>query len=115
MAEGDTAVNAAIGAVVSIVLAFIPFSTVVGGAVAGYLQGGETGDGVRVGAIAGAVAALPILFILFLFLLVAPFAPLEFAAVGFFLVAIAIFFVFAYSIGTAAVGGALGIYLRDEL
>lgn len=117
MAEGDTGVNALVGAVVSIVLAFLPFSTVIGGAVAGYLQGGQTGDGVRVGALSGAVAALPILFVLFLLTVVVPFVPvpLEVAAFGYVLLLFAVAMVFAYAIATAALGGALGVHLRDEL
>lgn len=117
MAEGDTGVNALVGAVVSIVLAFLPFSTVIGGAVAGYLQGGETGDGVRVGALSGAIAALPMLLVLFLVTAIVPFVPVPFelAAVGYVLVLFVVFFVFAYSIGTSALGGVLGLHLRDEL
>lgn len=115
MAEGDTGVNALVGAVISIVLAFLPFSTVIGGAVAGYLQGGETGDALRVGALSGAIAALPILFVLFLVSILLPFAPFEVAAAGFLIAAFVVFFVFAYSIGTSALGGVLGVHLRDEL
>lgn len=111
MSEGDTVSNAFVGAIASIAFAFLPFSTVLGGAVAGYLQGGETGDGVRVGALSGAIAAVPFLFLVLLALFFVPFVPVEAAVIG---VAI-LLFVFAYSVATSALGGALGIYLRDEL
>nr|WP_310918613.1 DUF5518 domain-containing protein [Haloarcula sp. S1CR25-12] len=42
MGEHDTLLNAVIGVVASVVLGFVPFSTVLGGAVAGYLEGGTT-------------------------------------------------------------------------
>jgi hypothetical protein len=48
--------NALIGAVVTVVLPFVPFSPLLGGAVAGYLQ---ERDGFRVGAPSGAIAAVP--------------------------------------------------------
>lgn len=37
-------------------LGFIPFSTVLGGGVAGYLEGGTYDDGAKAGAIAGLVS-----------------------------------------------------------
>ena len=60
MTDGDTLVNGFLGAVVTVVLSFLPFSPLLGGMVAGYLEGGERGDGVRVGAIAGAIALVPL-------------------------------------------------------
>ena len=60
MAEGDTLVDALIGGVVSIVLSFTALSPILGGAVAGYLQGGDRGAEIRVGAYAGLVAAVTI-------------------------------------------------------
>lgn len=40
MSERNTVLNAAIGAAVSVVLTVLPFSPVLGGAVAGYLERG---------------------------------------------------------------------------
>ena len=58
-------VNALVGAVVTVFLTpFLPFAPVLGGLVGGYLQGGDRRDGVTVGALAGAMAVVP----LFLFL-----------------------------------------------
>jgi len=39
MARGDTLINGLVGGMVSIVLAFLPFSTVIGGAVAALMGG----------------------------------------------------------------------------
>lgn len=55
--ERSMLVNALLGAVVSVVLSFVPFSPALGGAVAGYLQGE---DGPRVGGLSGLLAAIPI-------------------------------------------------------
>lgn len=59
----STFVNAIIGAVAGIVLSFIPLSSLLGGAVAGYLQGGEKADGLRVGVIAGVIMLVPLMLI----------------------------------------------------
>jgi len=59
-------INALIGAVAAFVLGFIPFSTVLGGVVAAYLQKGETQmENVKVGAAAGAIFFVPSLLALF--------------------------------------------------
>lgn len=115
MAEGDTALNALVGAVASIVLAFIPFSTVVGGAIAGYLQGGETGDGVRVGALSGAITAIPAVLLLFVGTAFIPFVPDLVAGVGFLFLLVIVALALGYTVVTSALGGALGIYLKGEL
>jgi hypothetical protein len=123
MAEGDTAINALIGAVVGIVLSFVPFSTVLGGAVAGYLEGGDRADGLRVGAFAGVVMLVPIfLFAMF-------FGGLFFAAGGMMLppnamgasgafAMVALFFglviALVYTVGLAALGGFLGNYVKQD-
>lgn len=123
MAEGDTLVNALIGAVVGIVLSFVPFSTVLGGAVAGYLEGGDRSDGLRAGALAGVVMLVPlVLFALF-------FGGIFFAAGGmmmppnamgfsgaFAIVAFVFFLVvgLVYVVGLAALGGWLGNYVKND-
>lgn len=117
MAEGDTLLNAGVGALVSIVLSWLPFAAVLGGAVAAYLEVSEAdvGEGARVGALSGLIALLPVVLILFLLGSLVPFLPLEIGALG----AIALFFVFvvtaAYLIGAGALGGVLGAYLKEEL
>lgn len=53
-----------VGAVVTVALSFLPFSPALGGALAGYLERGESDRTVSVGALAGLVPALPALAIL---------------------------------------------------
>jgi hypothetical protein len=118
MAEGDTLVNAVIGGIVSIVLSFTALSPALGGAVAGYLQGGDRSTGIRVGAYAGLVAAVPlVLFGLFVSVVLAGFA-LDLGSGGtagfglvvlFFVVAIA-----AFTVGLSALGGWVGNYVRYD-
>ncbi|MDG5817336.1 DUF5518 domain-containing protein [Natronococcus sp. A-GB7] len=55
---------ALIGAVVTVVLSFVPFSPALGGALAGYLERGESERTVSVGALAGFLPAAPVLAIL---------------------------------------------------
>ena len=127
MAEGDTLINALVGGIASIVLSFVPLSPVLGGAIAGYLQGGTRNDGLRVGAYSGVVAAIPLaLFFVFALAL--------FGVVGIFTAGpggggagaaggIALFlfaFVFAlvvsaiYTVGLGAIGGWLGNYVKYD-
>ncbi|MFW5919647.1 MAG: DUF5518 domain-containing protein [Halanaeroarchaeum sp.] len=116
MAQGDTLLNALIGAIVSVVLAFLPFSTVLGGAVAGYLQRGSREDGFLVGAYSGLIAAIPILLVVVVFgsvfFLGAFFEPR--AAIGFVFVFFALAVALVYSVGLSALGGYLGAYLASE-
>lgn len=116
MAEGDTLPNAVIGALAAAILFFLPFSTVLGGAVAGYLQGGDRNDGLKVGAVAGVIMLVP--FLLFGFLVgnffffsigVGPTAGFAFI----FLLFAAVLGLF-YVVGFAALGGYLGNYVRYE-
>ncbi len=68
MGKGDTLLNAVVGAVVTVVLSFVGISPVIGGGVAAYLQRGDRRDGVRVGAISGAIATVPfVLLAVFVF------------------------------------------------
>jgi hypothetical protein len=116
MAQGDTLLNALIGAIVSVVLAFLPFSTVLGGAVAGYLQQESREDGLRVGAYSGLIAAIPILLFVMLigtvFFFGAYFEPQ--AAIGFVFVFFALAVALVYAVGLSALGGYLGAYIADE-
>ncbi|MEF8862231.1 MAG: DUF5518 domain-containing protein [Haloarculaceae archaeon] len=129
VAEADqpnTLVNALLGGVAAVVLAFLPFSTVLGGALAGYLQGPDTGEGLKVGALAGVVAVLPLLLVAFLFggvfLAVVPFGMgMVDSGAGIFgvlgVLAIVLFLLFGlvYTVGLSALGGILGAYLNREL
>lgn len=70
--QGDFWINAVIGAVATFVIGALPLIQFVapigGGAVAGYLQNTGTGDGAKVGAVAGLIGAIPALMIGILFL-----------------------------------------------
>lgn len=115
MGESDTLLNAGIGAVVTIVTSFLPFSPVLGGAVAGYLQGGTRTEGAKVGGISGAISLLPMLFfgfIVMLFLFGA--APAEGGIAFAFLLLVAGTAAVAYTVGLSALGGYVGVYVLEE-
>jgi hypothetical protein len=122
MGEGDTLLNALVGAAVTVVLSFVGVSPLLGGAVAGYLQRGDRMDGARVGAISGVLASIPFLLLLFLalgFLGVVtglPLGPEAFGAslIGLVVVGFALFVALAWSVGLSAVGGYLGVYVAEE-
>lgn len=59
----DFLANAVVGAVVSTVLGFVPFSPAVGGAVAGYFERGQSERVVGVGTLSGVLAAGPLLVV----------------------------------------------------
>ena len=116
--QRSTLVNALVGAVVSVVLSFLPFSPIIGGAVAGYL---ERRDGVRVGAVSGAITALPLAFV---WVLVAVFGsffvivPDAVVAGGLLFVVVLILgglvVVALYTVVLSAVGGYVGVYAYEE-
>ncbi|MFC3959118.1 DUF5518 domain-containing protein [Halovivax cerinus] len=111
-----TGVNALFGGVVGIFLSFVPGSPLLGGAVAGYLELGESSDALTVGAIAGLVMLVPIaLFGLFVTVILLGFAPGESVLVfgGFLLVALTITAV--YTVGLSIVGALLGQYVAQEM
>ena len=118
MSDRSTLVNAFLGAVVSVVLAFLPFSPVLGGGVAGYL---ERRDGVRVGAISGAITALPLALLVVaavLFWSVILIAPDPVVAGGLLFVTLVVLVgvvvVALYTVVLSAVGGYLGVYVYEE-
>lgn len=121
MGEGDTFLNAAIGAVVTVVFSFTGFSPLVGGGVAGYLQRGSRKGGATVGALSGLLAFLP--FVLLLFLGLGFFVALPLTGgvgiPGFIELLIIVLIIFPlillWNVGLGAIGGYLGIYLREEL
>lgn len=103
----ETTLNAVVGAVVTTVVSFVPFSPILGGGVAGYLQ---RGSGLRVGALAGLVAAAPFV-VLFAFLVVG-LATAGFAIVGVLMV-VALALAVGYLVVLSALGGYLGSVLAD--
>lgn len=114
--DSNTLVNAFIGAVAGIILSFIPLSTLLGGAIAGYLEGGDSRDGLKVGGYAGVIMLIPFiiigLFMLTLFTGVGPGA--QFIFFGFMIVFMLVLGA-AYTIGLGMVGGYLGVYLKNEI
>jgi hypothetical protein len=118
MGQGDTLLNAVIGAVVSVVLAFLPFSTVLGGGVAGYLQRTTRSDGLRVGAISGLITMLPL--VLFgtvfggaFFMPLFGISPRALFGVGFVLL-VTVVLLLVYTVALAAIGGYIGVYIATE-
>lgn len=111
--------NALVGGVVTVVTAFVPFSPVLGGGVAGYLQQGGDREGLRVGALAGLLAAVPLVAIVGLIVLV---VGVGIAASGevagpVFVIGILLvvaLFVVGYTVALSAVGGLVGAALADR-
>lgn len=106
----NTVLNAVIGAVVTVVFTFTAFSPILGGAVAGYL---EKRDGLRVGALSGAIATLPIL--LFSFFTLAALGLFAGSLIFLVLLLVALPLVLCFVVGLSALGGVLGVYLAEEL
>jgi hypothetical protein len=120
MDEGNTLVNAVIGAVATVVLSgFVPLAPALGGGIAGYLEGGARGDGIRVGAISGAIALVPALLlgfgvlILFGGFMMGMGAPRT-SAFGLVFFLIAIVFGAIYFVGLSAAGGWIGNYVKYD-
>ena len=109
----DLLLYGVLGGFVGSVLSFVPFATVLGGGVAGYLCGGTSADGLKTGAVSGLVMTLPfvamVAFILFLFGFAG--APAEFGIFAFLVVGIGA----VYTLGSGVIGGYLGHYLRGRL
>jgi hypothetical protein len=117
--EPDTATNAIVGAVVSVVGGFIPLSPLLGGAVAGYLERADRTAGARVGGFSGLVASVPI-FVLFAFLIGGLFVVSAEISVGIgagvvaLTLAAALLVAVAYMVLLGAVGGYVGAYLNED-
>ena len=118
MVDRDELRNAVIGAVVTVVLSFTGFSALLGGGIAGYLQGEPPKRGARVGAISGGIAVFPIVLVLLLGFVLYLGQP-SVLGIGGGLNLVIILFVmfplmFAWIIGLSSVGGYLGGYLQTE-
>lgn len=119
MRNRSVLLNAVVAAVAAVVLSFVPLSTLLGGAIGGFLQGADAREGVIVGALAGLLTLLPfgaigfgVLFVLGI--VGAGGAPIE-GIVVFFVFALVIAVVaFLYTVGLSALGGFLGATLADE-
>lgn len=118
----DTLANALVGAVVTVVTApIVPGAPLVGGLAAGYLQRGDRTDGLRVGALSGGLAFLPLVFLAVAFggLLVGlvgagpPGAGLL-GGLGVTVLSLLVVVGLAYLAVLGAVGGWIGAYLAAE-
>jgi len=117
-ASSDRA-HAVLGAVVTALLSFIPFSAVAGGAVAGYFEHDDTGRSVSVGALSGVLATVPAIAIT-AFVTVGLYAGL--AAVGesglgivtAAAMLLGLLFTAAFGAGLGAVGGFAGGRLAER-
>lgn len=128
MEEDNTLANAALGGVVTFLTGnFVPLAPVLGGAVAGYLQGGTRQEGMRVGAYSGLIAFVPLVLLAMAissligvvgigFGVFGPEIPGLGAAglLGFLLLGLFLVMAFAYFVGGGAVGGWLGNYVKYE-
>jgi len=121
MAEHDTLLNAVIGAVATAILnSFVPFAPLLGGAVAGYLEGGTRSDGLRVGTISGliglvlSVVVFGFVFFVFSLFLLGAGAPRLFGALGLLVLVFGAVVGAVYVVGLSAVGGWLGNYVKYD-
>lgn len=107
-----TVVSGVIGGLAGSFLSFVPFATVLGGGLAGYLDGGTPRAGLTAGAIAGFVMFIPVTLVLFgvLFLLGFAGAPAAVGVLGLLIVFVAAL----YTVGFGALGGYLGAYVNEE-
>jgi hypothetical protein len=111
--------NAVLGGVATAVLSFIPFSPIVGGGLAGYLEHGESGRSVSAGGVAGFLAMVPVLVILVFVTagLYSGFGAVGEAGLGIVVVTamvLALLFVAAYGAALGALGGFAGGRLADQ-
>lgn len=116
---GKTFTNALLGAVATIVLSFVPFSPVLGGGIAGYLQRGTRNEGVKVGAISGVIATVPVVAVVLLavsiFTIVPAGSDVLGLAIGGLVLGLVVFLVAGlYTVALGALGGYLGAYLAED-
>lgn len=117
----DSTLHALIGAVVTVVFSFVPFSPVFGGGVATYLNDADTSDGVRIGALSGLIATIPLLLLgLIAFAIFGLFAiggpgggGMGVGLGGLFVLLLVGVVAVAYTVGLSALGGYLGAYFVD--
>lgn len=106
---GNTLINAVIGAVVSVVTSFVPFSPILGGAVAAYLEEGTRSDAARVGALSGLLLVVPFTPILLVGVAMVPF---DFG-LSFLAILVVLGFAAVYAVGFSALGGFLAAYVLE--
>jgi len=117
--SGSYRSTAVLGAVATAVLSFVPFSPILGGGLAGYLEQPTSGRSVSVGALSGFLAMIPALLLLgFVTIgMYSGFATVQEAGLGFVVVAGMFFGVLilsAYGAGLGALGGFAGGRLAEN-
>lgn len=113
----NTLLNVLIGGIAGVLLSFVPLSTVLGGGVAGYLEDGDFAAGAKVGALAGVVAFVPFVLIIGVVLVFVPVMPVPGPGIQLALWVSVLFVLFVgavYTVGLGALGGVLGVYLKEE-
>lgn len=110
---GGTIRNGVVGAVAGVALFFLPFSTFLGGAVAGYLEGGSARRGALVGAVTAAVTAVPLLVLARLVVWLADFVDVLALPVR-ILTALVVVFLLGYVLLLSVLGGVTGAYARSS-
>jgi len=108
MTDSQT-LNAVIGAVVTLLLFFTGVSPIVGGGVAAWLQEGDRSESIRVGALSGVFALLPILVIFIGGIGV--YTGLTVAILAF---VVGTVFVTVFTVGLSSLGGYLVYYLLKD-
>lgn len=114
--EGRFLLNAVIAAVAGVVLGFVPLSPALGGAIGSYLNGGSRSTGLKLGAVGGLLASIPVFAGGALFALVAIAGGPGARSFLVFLVFVVFVLLFTalYVVGLSAAGGWAGIYLRER-
>lgn len=107
--------HAAVGAAVTVVASIVPFSSILGGAVASYRAESGWLGGLGVGTLAGFFAAVPLLVLFVPALVIAillgfGIGPGEAGFEVFLAIAFTLFFV--YTVGLSAIGGVVGVWIR---
>lgn len=110
--------HAVIGGVATVVLSFLPFSPIIGGGIAGYLEHQVTGKSIGVGGLAGFLSMIPVISILtFVTIgLFAGFFSIHETGLGIVMTLImflVLLFVAAYGAGLGALGGFVASRLVD--
>lgn len=110
---------ALLGALVSIILSFIPFATVLGGAVAGYLERVNSRRTTSVGALAGIIPVVPIIVLMLFVLAGIADGMLEVGEpdLAWFVAAVVVFaglFALIVAGGLGAIGGYIGGWLAER-
>lgn len=109
------AFHAGYGAVVTVLLSFIPFSSVLGGAVAAFRDDRGYLGGFGLGLVAGVFAAVPLAALFVPAMAVAGTlgfgVPPSSPAYGVFLGLVGLFFL-VYTVGFSGLGGVVGVWIR---